>query len=593
MRTRLLLLAIVTGVVLRLAALAWHDHPRGDVLLDTAVARQLVHLEGYRSGFERGTALVRGDGPVPPQDMADQHAPLWPLVGAMFAWEAGWVFLGLKLASLVAGLALLVLTWRVADRLVESVPGHPDGLAVLATALVASSFLMLEFSANGALYMAQACALLLLAEVLAQPRPSWAAAGLVLGAAWMLNHQAAVLLPVPLLVLLLTARPGARGRALLAGLGALAFACALQAPWWWRNAQVFGDAFHTTNSIYPLHMAGFEPVLSVEGGQPVARFPAVPLPTVLAQGLRAWLPGNVLYLVLAGLLLWPGVLALTASGLPRLALAAFTGRDRRLATLLLGGAALAAVTLAWPGLKLRYLVPLTPVVVLLGVRVFASPPSRGEARWAWGVVAAWVALLLGTLGDLGGERHERWLMLAGAGAVLLALPLLLRHVRVRGVGVGLHVGLVTGALPLPLLGALALLPAPHTSYHGTALLPDIFGQPNDLLESREMGALELARQTALDAGARVVCGPDQLLAFDTPRLVTLPFGGAGFADVPLAALVDAGRCDHVITPCEAPWPLEIPVGSTWLDGRLEVLAWARLEQDGEVVSSALVSRVRR
>lgn len=593
MRTGLLVLAILAGVLLRVAALAWHDHPRGDVLLDVGVARQLVHLEGFRAGFERGTALVRGDGPLPPQDLADQHAPLWPLIGAMFAWEAGWVFLGLKLASLVAGLALLALTWRVADRLVEGVPGHPDGLPELATALVALGFPMIEFSANGALYMAQACALLLLAEVLAAPRPSWLAAGLVLGNAWLLNHQAAVLLPVPLLVLVLAAQPGQRRRGALVGLGAAAVACALQGPWWWRNAQVFGDPFHSTNALYPMHMAGIEPQLQVLDGQPVARFPDVPLAQVLLQGLPRWLPGNVLYFVLAGLLLWPGVLALAASGLPRLLRAAFGGRDRRLATLLLGAALLTGVALAWPGLKLRYLVPLTPLVVLLGLRIFASPPARGEGRAAWGVLAAWLALLLGTAGDLGGERHVRWLVLAGGGLVLLALPLLLRHVRVRGVGPGLHVGLVTGLLPLPLLGAAALLPPPHTSYHGTALLPDIFGQPKDLLESRAVAALERAREVALDAGARVVLGPEDLLAWDEPRLVKLPFAGEGFADGPLAALVDAGRCDHVLTPAEPPWPLEIPEGSTWLEGRLEALRWVRLEQDGQVLAAVLVSRVRR
>lgn len=594
MRTGLLLLAIAAGVALRLAAPAWHDLPRGDVLLDTGVARSLLQLEGFRSGFTRGTAFVLGEGPPPAQDLADQHAPLWPVLGALLAPPAGGAFAGLQLGSLLAGLLLLALVWRAADRLVEGVPGHPQGLPALATALVATSFLMLEFSANGALYMAQACLVLLLAEALARPRPSPLAAGLVLGCAWLLSHQAAVLLPVPALVLAGCAPPGRRAGGALRGLLAAAVACACMLPWWVRNQLAFGDPFHSTNAYYPMFLAGLEPALSIEGGLPVGRFPDVSLAGVLARGARAWLPGNVLYATLAGLLVWPGVAALAGSGLPRLAAAARAGGDRRLAALLLSGAALLAITLAWPGLKLRYLVPLAPVVVLLGVRVFAQPPSAGERRMAWLLAAGWLALVLGTLGDLGGERHARWLLVALGGPVLLLLPLLLRHVPVRAVGVGMHVALVTGALVQPLLGLAALLPPPHTSYHGSHLLPDIFGQPKDLLEERELRTLDLARRAALDDGARVACGPEGLLAWSEPGLVTLPFPGREWPDGPLAALVDAGRCDHVITLADSPgYPVGLPLGAEWLDGRLLVVAAVTLEEDGQLVGAATVSRVRR
>jgi hypothetical protein len=594
MRTGLLLLAIAAGVALRVAALAWHDLPRGDVLLDTGVARSLGQMEGFRSGFTRGTAFVRGDGPPPAQDLADQHAPLWPLLGAALAPPAGGPFAGLQLGSLLAGLLLLALVWRAADRLVEGVPGHPQGLPALATALVATSFLMIEFSANGALYMAQACLVLMLAEALARPRPSWLAPGLVLGCAWLLSHQAAVLLPVPALVLAGCAPPGRRVAGAWRGLLASAVACACVLPWWVRNQLAFGDPFHSTNSYYPMHLSGIEPALSIEGGLPVGRFPDVSLGGVLARGARAWLPGNVLYAALAALLVWPGIVALAGSGLPRLAAAARAGADRRLATLLLAGAALLAIALAWPGLKLRYLVALAPVVVLLGVRAFAQPPSTGERRAAWLLAAGWLALVLGTLDDLGGERHARWLAVAFGGPVLLLLPLLLRHVRVRAVGVGLHVALVTGALVQPLLGLAALLPPPHTSYHGSGLLPDIFGQPKDRLEDIELRTLDLARREALRDGAQVVCGPEGLLAFGEPGLVTLPYSGRDWPDGPLAALVDAGRCDHVITLAGSPgYPVGLSVGEAWLDGRLEVVSTVTLEEDGQLVGAATVSRVRR
>jgi len=592
-----LLLAILAGIALRLAALAWHEHPQGDVLLDTGVARQLASGEGFSSGFQRGTALVRGDGPVPPQDMADQHPPLWPLLGALLGGVAGDAFGGLKLASLAAGLALLALTWRIADRLVESVPGHPVHLPALATALVALSFLMLEFSADGALYMAQALLVLLLVERLAAPQPDVVAPGLVLGALWLLNHQAAVLLPVPALVYAVGAPPGRRGRAVALGVLAVGVACLAQLPWWWRNAQLFGNPFHSTNAYYALEKAGVHASLSIEGGQPVARFPDAPLWRVLLGAQRTFLPPNVLYLALAGLLLWPGVAGLAASGAPALLRAAVAGRDRRLLALLACTAALLAITLAWPYTKLRYYVPLTPLVVLLGARVLAASPTRGERRVAWLLAAGFVALLAGTFSDIAGAaddaRPERWTLLAAGGPVLLLLPLLLRHVEGRFVGAGLRFALVSGLLVLPLLSLAALLPPPHASYNGCALLPDIFGQPQDVLEDRETRVVDLARRAALADGALRVCGPLALLAFDEPLLVTLPWGGGGSADEPLAALVDAGRCDHVITLPGEGWPDMLLPGQTWLDGRLAVVEQVTLEEDGEVVATAMLSAVRQ
>ena len=73
MRIGFCLMALGVGLLLRCAVMSWHDTPRGDVLLDVSVARSVAAGEGYASGFHRGMAFVVGDGPVPPQDRADQH----------------------------------------------------------------------------------------------------------------------------------------------------------------------------------------------------------------------------------------------------------------------------------------------------------------------------------------------------------------------------------------------------------------------------------------------------------------------------------------------------------------------------------------
>jgi len=587
MMGRLLLLAILLGVLARVVIATQHVHPRGDVLLDVGVARSLAQGSGFHSGFDRGTSQARGNEPLLRQDLADQHPPLWPLLGAAGSAVTGSAFGGLKLASLLCGLLALALVWRQADRLTEGVNGAPDGLPALACAAVALCFVAIDSSGNGSLYAAQACLVLLLMEWLAAERPSAVRIGLVLGAAWLLNYQSLVLLPVPLLVLLLAPPGGARGRALLVGCGAVAVAAAVQLPWWWRNVAVFGSPFHSTNALYALNAAGVQAVASVVDGVPVVRFPDVSLPLALLRGAGGWVPGNVLYLFGSGLLLWPGLLGLALAGLPLLLLRGVRHADRRLLTAIVSLGVLLAIALAWPGMKLRYLVPCTPLVVLLGVRVLATVPTRGERRLALLVTLGWAALLLATLGDLTGSeaqpRPERWKLMAASGAVFLVLPLLLRHTRLAGRGLSL--ALCSGVLAMPVLALLALLPWPHTAYHSAVLVPDVYGQQKESIDARAAATAAAARPALRAAVAalrdgRALAGPFELLAFGELPLVSLPYGaGSQIGDDALAALVDAGRVGAVFTYSLQGWPEALAVGDTWLSGRLRVIeTWA--PQDG-------------
>jgi 4-amino-4-deoxy-L-arabinose transferase-like glycosyltransferase len=599
---RLLLLAIVLGVVARLFAWSAHEHPRGDVLLDVGVARSLNADQGFASGFERGTAMVRGEREIPPQDQADQHPPLWPIVGAVFAGLAGSAFGGLKLGSLLLGLLLLACVWREADRATEGCVGAPDGLPALAAALVALSFLMLEFSVNGSLYIAQACLVVLLVRALSSHRLLASAGrgglviGLILGAAWMLNHQAAVLLPVPLVVLLLAPPDGGRARATTIGLLAIGVAAAVAAPWWMRNAQVFGDPFYSVNAFYPLYASGVLPTLGIEGGVPVARMPDASLLAAMLGAQKSWLPPNVLYLLTTGLMLWPGLLALVAAGAWPVFRAARRAGDRRVLTCLVALAVLLVVSLVWPAMKLRYFVPMTPLVVVLGMRVLAAGPARGERIGAYAVALVWLGALLYTIGDLTGTeadpRPERWRLLLLSGAIFLVLPLLLRHTKLAGSGLAL--GLCSGVMIVPVLSVIALLGPPHTAYHSSVLTPDFFGQPKEQLDERAVRTLQQARAAALADGSRRMIAPMELLAYGEPAMVREPMATAPeriWVDDPaLIALVDRGDIDHVFT-----FALEgLTEGELWLGDRLEVIAtWISDEDPNGLAGGTLARVVRR
>jgi hypothetical protein len=594
MTRNLCIVTIAIGVLLRLLSYTMHDEPRGDVLLDVGVARHLAHGEGYRSGFERGTAMALGDAALPPLDRADQHPPLWAFIGARISWAAGPAFASLKLGSMVLGLLLLALVWHEGVHVARSVQGAPRHLPALGTALVALSFLMIDFSGNGALYMGQAVAAVLLVRLLGRRRPSPLIVGLLLGATCLLNYQALVLLPVPLLVLPLTAARGQRLRALEAGLLAVAVALLMQLPWALRNDELFGSPLYSANIFYPLYSAGVVPVLGVADGVPFARFPETSTLGWLGVGLRAWVPQNALYLFTTGLVLWPGLLALAAAGLLPLTRRALLSADRRALAAVVTLAALAAVALLWPGVKLRYLVPMTPLVVLLGLRVLATQPGAGERLGAWALGLGWLALVLLTLDDVTGSadlpRPERWALLAGGGLVAVVLPLVLRHTTFGGRH--LRTWTCSGLLVLPVVTGVALVPEPHTAYHSSLLTPDFYGKHKERAEERLAATLAVAREAALAAGCTRLAGPMELLAWPRPGLVQLPFGaGTPAGDEALAAILDAGRADHVLVLSGEGWPEVLSVCVTWLDGRLQVTGtWPAPGQAG--YAAATLSRLR-
>jgi len=581
---RLCWLVVGFGVLLRLLAVGAHELPRGDVVLDVGVTRSLVAGDGFASGFVRGVPKLVGEAPLPPQDRADQHAPLWPLLGALPAWLLGDAFSGLRLLSLLLGCLLLPLVAASAERLLESLPRVPAGLPAAAAALVAASFLAIDASANGSLYTAQALLVLLLVEALAAARPSLPGLGVLLGALLLLNHQCAVLLPVPLLVLCAGAQPGRRLAGVGLGVLVAGVALLLQLPWWWRNAQVFGSPFFSVNDIYFLYRAGVPAHFELQQGVPLWRFDSgLDLGLMLSAGSGFLLP-NLLYLLATGLLLWPVLLALSLVGALPLLGEALRTRDRRLLALLCCTALLAGVALLWPATKLRYLVCLLPLVVLLGVRTLARSPGRTERRLALLLGTAWLGLLVLTRDDLvapvaavAGEmppdRVARWVGLAVGGLLLVGLPLLLHA---RGAGPRGR-ALLLGAALLVSAGAslgVAWLPGPHTAYHATPFLPDFFGRDAEAAEQAEMQALARAREAALAAGSRCLAGPIGLLAWSAPALVEYDAGAtAGPDDAALAALVAAGRIDHVLLvgpPAERlPEELRRP-GASWLEGRLVV-----------------------
>ncbi len=613
MRVWLCLAVIVAGVVLRVSVFGHHDDPRGDVLLDVGVARSLMAGEGFAAGFERGTAFAVGEGEVFPQDLADQHAPLWPLIGAGFATLFGVdPFTGLRSASFVAALLLLVMTWKLVDRLTESGVGAPDGLPALATALVALSFVAVDAAGNGSLYAAQALGVVLLVDLLGAARPSLLKLGVVLGALWLLNYQCLVLLPVPFVTLLLTARARGRtestavGRALGVGLGAVAVAVLCQAPWWWRNIELFGSATYSVNPLYLLYRLGVVPEIAVEATGPVARFPSeVPWLALMTGGVKSWLASNVLYLFVTGLFAWPVTMALaTASSVPAFLRGVKVG-DRRAVALIVTLVVLVAVSVVWPATKLRYLVPLTPLVVALGIHGLTLRSDKFAGWMRGAALMVWTALLVVTADDVMGTadepKPERWYTLLVVGAIVYAIPLALRTLtrEKRSVVASVSVApwFILGVVPAALASMFAfglvglslvdVQPRPQTAYFSTDFAPDYFGQHKEVIdEAHALTTKNVWELIEAEGGERVIA-PIFFLAEDVPDLVRLPIatvtadGDEVLFAASLRYWLDQGY-EYVVTPRELA-PTDAREGALWLDGRLECGGvWSLAESSADV-----------
>lgn len=360
---RLLLgLLFVVASLPRLAAVRFNAWPHGDVLLDAALVDSLV---------ERGELTVplvdvrfypvgRFGFGYPP----DQHPPLWALLGAVV--RLGWPdsYEALKLLSLAAGILLLPAVYVCGRAL------FGRGPALFAAALCAISYLLIDFSGNGSLWMLLAVLYVLFVwragcYPLADRRNA-ILLGLILGAGYLTNYPAAVL-PVSYAALLVLRWWSARQTSAAPTLVVpLVVAFLLAAPWFAFNLATFGNPIWSQPLQRQLGGGDKRVEVVVQDGEVLKR--VLPGGDPLGERLRTTaynLYGNVGFLVRQSFVLLPFAGGLALAGLLALGLRATRGRAGPALPLLLLALAHGALILLWPTTKFRYLVPLFPLVALI------------------------------------------------------------------------------------------------------------------------------------------------------------------------------------------------------------------------------------
>lgn len=520
LRWTLWLAILSVAALVRLGSVVANDLPHGDVHVDRGVAASVAAGRGLHDPVERVVAFYPepDDGWGHP---ADQHPPLLPLIAATLVRAGLDPYLALRLVTWAFGLLLVLECGLLAS-------GVGSRCVFWAAAAAALSFLLVDFSGNGSVYVPEAA--MLLAALLALRRPGLSGpflAGAALGAACLFNLQALALAPALPLALALPVRREGRAAALRAVVALGGTVLALL-PYLARNAAVFGDPLFSVNPLYLKWRLGWTPRLLEEAGGLRLVLEAPPF----GQFVRAGLANAVVNVRFLGsqAALWAGpILPLAAAGL---LVRPHRGRrgpaHRTLVALLL---LQTGVMLAWPALKFRSLAPWLALLVPPAARALVSPVDAAGRRAAWAALGACALVGLERLAR-GGAVDALWIF---AGLALSAWALG-RHPRPRP---------VRSAAVFLLLQAVLVLsaPRPPSAYYDGILVSDAFGR-------RGAEAIDRARERALR----------RLL-----HRATLPEGGA------------------VAGP---------PSAATYLPGGVRAALWPEFLAGGDVVRAARYARER-
>jgi hypothetical protein len=359
-----LLLLIVAGIGVRIASTYWNTIPHGDTGTDIRVVEWLAK-DGVFMVDPTETEISVGKVPYDVRhtggERAIQHPPLWAMLGAgtlrllglQISGESA--FFALKIVSLFFGILLLPAAYAAGKRFIGG-----DNALIL-TALLAVSWIMVDYSGNGSFYALQATLFmlwLLVASADINTQKKALLFGLISGGAYMLSYQC-IFVTAASILLLWTERSSIRAKA-IGSATCFTLATVIALPWFVRSALLFGDPFfgHAMNAVgYLYEKAGIE-----------TDTVATDLRTTLSIGfysLTHWFPNNAYYIarklfVIAPVAFFFFVYAPVDYVFDR-------ERARKMLPILLLLAMHGAIAAGWPITKFRFFVPMLPLVLMIAL----------------------------------------------------------------------------------------------------------------------------------------------------------------------------------------------------------------------------------
>ena len=358
-----LLAILVIGFGLRVWSfqLNWFMH--GDVILDASTSAlfhrdgELLAFEGPSEGDPKLHPLASGVG-----EPLKLHGPLVPvaasLVTTLYRGNADMpdAFFSLKILSLLCGTLSILLAFLIASKL----SGRDAGLA--AAALVAISYILIDYSGNGSLYTVQATIYLAWIWV-ALSQKGWIRAllfGLLCGIGYLTNFQCLILVPASVFSLMFSSRSWKSWFFESMLLGALALL--IVSPWLVHSYHVFGDPLysHAFQMRYVYGKAG----LSVPEHDLLIPTFAQKI-VVLKHMFFLWLPNNLYYVARKLFVIAPIAFFFFAYGL--IDIAFDKKRFKTLFPILILLAAQTVLGTAWPVWKFRFFALILPLIFILAI----------------------------------------------------------------------------------------------------------------------------------------------------------------------------------------------------------------------------------
>lgn len=371
---------VLLGLVLRLFSFSWNTFPHADVGGDVMVGSVFLQLGNLWD--EAPDPLAPRHPTLFPIDSREgipalQHGPVWILLGSGLSslWHGNTeadVYFALRLLSVMFGTTMIVMLWLVSRPLIGKEK------ALVCALWTSMSYLLIDYSGNGAFYVLQGT-LYLLWLLIALKQPTWkraAALGTVTGFAYLVNYQSIMLLPASIFLELFQCTQ--KRKCLLNMIAVTVMTGLLASPWLIRNALLVGDPFahHLLNSNYVFSKSGIHATVV----DYVYQFPGTWERTsaIISMIVTSWLPNNSFYVARKLFILAPIAFIFFSYGLINQILS--RERRYRLLPVLLLFAAHFLISASWPITKFRYFVPLLPLVFLLSLEAIEHLVPRPRTQ---------------------------------------------------------------------------------------------------------------------------------------------------------------------------------------------------------------------
>jgi len=387
-----LLCICVAALIPRIFSVQWNIIDHGDIKGDVTAAYSLITHHQLRTSDELDLSLTPDF--IPPgigRSLLVSHPPVWALLGAaaliVFQREPTFdnAFFALKILSVLCGLLVVVLTAVVGRRLFDT------RTSLVIAFWIASSYLMIDYSGNGALYSLQTVTYFVWIIVAYKDMKSKPCAlGVASGLGYLVNHQSMVLAAASVIVLLVTDRSWKQKITDLVTVTLVTFAVA--SPWLIRNYRIFGDLFfsHAVNATY-IYVKAAVPREIIDGREHfiLGFFGHI---EILRSMLMVWLPNNLYYIARKLFILAPVLFLFFSFACVDYV---FSPQRRKIMLPIIALLVLHIfLSASWPVTKFRYFVPMLPLVFFVSVDQIRSLSFSPRVRDVlFGLITACILIL--------------------------------------------------------------------------------------------------------------------------------------------------------------------------------------------------------